>query len=66
MPHFIGKERSGNPNTGPMWNAKDNVYPIEYLSPAAYTGEQAWINYQGAWGNKGDTTCWWYPIVKVS
>ncbi|QRW06617.1 hypothetical protein RhiLY_05616 [Ceratobasidium sp. AG-Ba] len=50
---------------GPTWNAKDNVYPIEYLSDASYVGDQAWINYQGAWGNKGQTNCWWYPIVKT-
>ena len=49
-----------------MWNAKDNIYPIEYLSTSAYTGDQAWLNYQGAWGNKGSTKCWWYAIVKVS
>ncbi|KAF8606842.1 hypothetical protein BDV93DRAFT_520464 [Ceratobasidium sp. AG-I] len=50
---------------GPTWNAKDNIYPIEYLSNSAYTGDQAWLNFQGAWGNKGATNCWWYAIVKT-
>ncbi|CUA68769.1 Putative vacuolar protein sorting-associated protein TDA6 [Rhizoctonia solani] len=50
---------------GPIWNAKDSVYPIEYLSSGTYSGDQAWINFQGAWGNKGQTNCWWYKIVKT-
>ncbi|KAG8691952.1 Vacuolar protein sorting-associated protein 62 [Ceratobasidium sp. 423] len=50
---------------GPIWNAKDSVYPIEYLPSAAYSGDQAWLNFQGAWGNKGQTNCWWYAIVKT-
>ncbi|KAG8695332.1 Vacuolar protein sorting-associated protein 62 [Ceratobasidium sp. 395] len=51
---------------GPIWHAKDNIYAIEYLSNTTYTGEQAWVNYQGFWGNIGQTDCWWYSIVKVS
>ncbi|KDN45374.1 hypothetical protein RSAG8_04961, partial [Rhizoctonia solani AG-8 WAC10335] len=50
---------------GPIWNAKDNVYPIEYLPSGTYSGDQAWVNFQGAWGNKGQTNCWWYKIVKT-
>ncbi|KAG8794095.1 Vacuolar protein sorting-associated protein 62 [Ceratobasidium sp. 428] len=51
---------------GPTWHAKDNIYAIEYLPNATYTGDQAWVNYQGFWGNIGQTDCWWYSIVKVN
>ncbi|KAB5595901.1 AMP deaminase [Ceratobasidium theobromae] len=50
---------------GAVWQAKDNIYPIEYTPSAAYLGDQAWVNYQGAWGNKGKTDCWWYFMVKT-
>ncbi|KAG9109790.1 Vacuolar protein sorting-associated protein 62 [Ceratobasidium sp. 392] len=52
-------------NSGPIWHAKDNIYPIEYLPNGAYTGDQGWLNYQGIWGNKGQTDCWWHSIVET-
>ncbi|CAE6477888.1 unnamed protein product [Rhizoctonia solani] len=62
---FTNSKTKPKMGTGPIWNAKDSVYPIEYLSSAAYSGDQAWLNFQGAWGNKGQTNCWWYAIVKT-
>jgi hypothetical protein len=61
----VGKTFKLRVYTGPIWNAKDNIYPIEYLPSATYSGDQAWLNFQGAWGNKGDRTCWYYSITKV-
>ncbi|KEP54303.1 putative vacuolar targeting-like protein [Rhizoctonia solani 123E] len=62
---IIYKLKDETSDGGSIWNAKDNVYPIEYLSSGTYSGDQAWINFQGSWGNKGQTNCWWYKIVKT-
>ncbi|KAG8768856.1 Vacuolar protein sorting-associated protein 62 [Serendipita sp. 405] len=47
---------------GVYWDTKDHLVPIGY--PETYTESLEWLNYQGTWGNKGATNCWWYWMYK--
>ena len=44
---------------GLVWHAKDNIVPIMYRPRGDYMGDLAWLNYEGWWGNNGQTDCWW-------
>jgi hypothetical protein len=46
---------------GVAWDTKDSIVPVLY--PDTYGGDLEWLNYQGAWGNQGQTNCWWHFIV---
>lgn len=43
---------------GVAWDTRDSVKTLVY--PDTYTGLTEWLNFKGAWGNKGTTNCWWY------
>lgn len=43
---------------GVAFDTQPSLIPLAY--PDTYTGNQEWLNYPGAWGNKGATDCWWY------
>lgn len=47
---------------GVQWDTRDDLVTINY--PDTYTGDLAWLNYKGAWGNVGSTSCWWHFIYK--
>ncbi|KAJ3128189.1 Vacuolar protein sorting-associated protein 62 [Physocladia obscura] len=53
-------DETGN---GAQWPTWENVYPINYLENGGYTGDQAWLNFNGYFGNPGDTSCLFYSIV---
>ncbi|KAJ1552876.1 Vacuolar protein sorting-associated protein 62 [Cladochytrium tenue] len=48
---------------GAEWSTWNNVYVINYLQSGGYTGSQAWLNYDGYFGNPADTSCWFHSIV---
>ncbi|KAJ1548397.1 Vacuolar protein sorting-associated protein 62 [Cladochytrium tenue] len=48
---------------GAEWSTWDNLYLINYQQAGGYTGAQAWLNYDGYFGNPGDTSCWFYSVV---
>ncbi|KAG5647808.1 hypothetical protein DXG03_007730 [Asterophora parasitica] len=43
---------------GVAWDTKDSLVNLRY--PDSYSGNLDWLNYKGAWGNIGQTNCWWY------
>ncbi|KAJ7590671.1 hypothetical protein C8J56DRAFT_539397 [Mycena floridula] len=43
---------------GVLWDIKDSITPLAY--PDTYVGSTEWLNYAGAWGNQGETSCWWH------
>jgi hypothetical protein len=45
---------------GVQWDSRDSLVTLLY--PDSYTGEQAWLNFKGNWGNRGTTDCWWHFI----
>ncbi|CCA75387.1 hypothetical protein PIIN_09371 [Serendipita indica DSM 11827] len=45
---------------GVYWDTVNALTTIGY--PDTYSGSQNWLNYVGAWGNKGVNNCWWYGI----
>lgn len=45
---------------GVAWDTKDSLILLNY--PDTFDGSLDWLNYKGAWGNIGDTTCWWYTF----
>ncbi|KAG8805653.1 Vacuolar protein sorting-associated protein 62, partial [Serendipita sp. 399] len=47
---------------GVYWDTKDRLVPVGY--PDTYADPLDWLNYQGTWGNKGATNCWWYFMYK--
>ncbi|KAJ3114813.1 Vacuolar protein sorting-associated protein 62 [Phlyctochytrium bullatum] len=51
-------------DNGSQWHSWQNVVTITYRPNGGYSGDQAWLNYRGRWGNKGDNSCWFYGIVK--
>ncbi|KAI9363911.1 hypothetical protein DFJ73DRAFT_939141, partial [Zopfochytrium polystomum] len=53
-------DETGN---GAQWETWNNVYAVDYLRGGGYTGAQAWLNYNGHFGNPGDTSCWFYSLV---
>ncbi|KAF8327031.1 uncharacterized protein EI90DRAFT_1859554 [Cantharellus anzutake] len=50
-------------NGGPKWDAKANLFPMMYIPGGAYKGTFSWLSFQGKWGNRGLTNCWWYHIA---
>jgi hypothetical protein len=47
---------------GVYWDTQNSLTTINY--PDNYTGSLSWLNFQGDWGNKGSTHCWWHFIYK--
>ncbi|RDB20841.1 Vacuolar protein sorting-associated protein 62 [Hypsizygus marmoreus] len=43
---------------GVSWDTKDSLVALGY--PESYSDSLGWLNYKGAWGNVGQTNCWWY------
>ncbi|KAJ3326782.1 Vacuolar protein sorting-associated protein 62 [Blyttiomyces sp. JEL0837] len=50
---------------GVQWNTWNNVYPINYQYGGGYTGDLAWLNYGGHYGNPGDYSCWYVKQTKA-
>jgi hypothetical protein len=48
---------------GVYWDTQDSLTTIKY--PDFYTGNLAWLNFQGDWGNVGSTSCWWHFILPM-
>ena len=30
-----------------------------------HKGEDAWLNFRGKWGNKGEYDCWWHSMIGI-
>ncbi|KAL0580567.1 hypothetical protein V5O48_001480 [Marasmius crinis-equi] len=45
---------------GVQWDTRDSL--VVYNYPDTFSGDQDWLNYKGAYGNKGQTDCWWHFI----
>ncbi|KAK1225598.1 hypothetical protein PQX77_011457 [Marasmius sp. AFHP31] len=43
---------------GVYWDTRDSL--VIYNFPDTFSGNDDWMNYKGAYGNKGTTDCWWY------
>ncbi|KAL1405942.1 Vacuolar protein sorting-associated protein 62 [Vanrija albida] len=56
---------------GPIWDSQGHVVPIEYWTgpdgakKVNHTGDLSWLQFRGAWGNKGQTGCWWHALVGI-
>ncbi|KAJ3114812.1 Vacuolar protein sorting-associated protein 62 [Phlyctochytrium bullatum] len=48
---------------GVQWRTWGNVQTIAYKPNGGYTGNDAWLNYKGRYGNKADNSCWFHGIV---
>ncbi|KAI9335011.1 hypothetical protein DFJ73DRAFT_663451 [Zopfochytrium polystomum] len=48
---------------GAEWQTWNNVTTINYRQAAGYTGSLSWLNYNGHYGNVGDSTCWFHSLV---
>ncbi|KAG8827579.1 Vacuolar protein sorting-associated protein 62 [Serendipita sp. 399] len=42
---------------GVYWDTQNSLTTLNY--PDTYSGDQNWLNYAGAWGNKAVKNCWW-------
>jgi len=56
----VFKLQDATSDSGVHWDSKDSIVPLLY--PDSYSGDLAWLNFKGAWGNKGTTKCWWHAI----
>ncbi|KAF9258254.1 hypothetical protein L218DRAFT_948500 [Marasmius fiardii PR-910] len=43
---------------GVYWDTRDSL--VTYNFPDTFSGSNDWLNYKGAYGNKGTTDCWWH------
>ena len=43
---------------GVAWDTRDSLVTFNY--PDTFSGSQDWLNFQGDWGNVGQTNCWWH------
>jgi len=43
---------------GVAWDTRDSLVTFNY--PDTFSGSLDWLNYQGDWGNVGQTSCWWH------
>jgi hypothetical protein len=54
----IFKLQDATSNDGVYWDTKDALTTISY--PDTYSDNLSWLNFKGAWGNKGTSNCWWH------
>ncbi|KAH7101234.1 hypothetical protein BKA62DRAFT_190693 [Auriculariales sp. MPI-PUGE-AT-0066] len=47
---------------GVQWDTRDSLVVLNY--PNTFTDDLSWLNFRGAWGNKGVSSCWWHGIYK--
>jgi len=47
-------------DSGFHWDSKDSIVPLSH--PDTFSGDLNWLNFKGAWGNKGKTDCFWHAI----
>ncbi|KAF8074862.1 hypothetical protein FPV67DRAFT_1445874 [Lyophyllum atratum] len=54
----VFKLQDATSDGGVAWDTKDSLVNLAY--PDSYSGSLDWLNYKGAWGNVGNTDCWWH------
>lgn len=56
---------------GAVWDAKGRVVPAQYWTGPEgrrklwHRGQEAWLNFRGRWGNKGNNDCWWHRLIGI-
>lgn len=56
---------------GAIWDTQGHVVPIEWWTgpdlahKIRHTGEDSWLDFEGFFGNKGTSNCWWHSFVGI-